>query len=192
MFRIVSFVLTLLIMACGGKSAYVNKIEHEQKRRNAVFINPEQSPLDTAEIRLFKGLHFFAPDEQYRVSATITWLPQIGYVQLPQSDGNTMPYMQIAVIDFSLLGKNYQLSCYQNEQMKQQHILFIPFSDVTNGKQTYAGGRYIDLPYVDRKNEVELDFNLAYVPFFAHSPRYSCPKVPAHNHLPLEIFAGEK
>jgi uncharacterized protein len=183
---------SLALLGCSTKSDYTNQIEYEQKRRQAVFINPEESPLDTAEIARFKGLHFFAPDESFKVTALITWLPQIAYLNMPQTGGETKDYMQTAVIDFELKGTAFQLPVYQNEEMKRNRTLFVPFTDLTTGKETYHVGRYIDLPYNDHHREVTLDFNFAYIPYCAHSARYSCPVVPKENFLNIAITAGER
>jgi uncharacterized protein (DUF1684 family) len=189
-----SFAILLLIVlaACNSKSDYINSIEREHVRRQAVFMNPEQSPLDTSEIPKFKGLQFFPANEAFKTTATITWLPQINYVNIPQSGGDVVPYMQTAVVDFTIDNKPFQLPAYQTEQMKQSHLLFIPFTDLTNGTETYNGGRYIDLPYVDTHKEFIIDFNLSYIPYCAHTPRYSCPVVPKANHLDIAITAGER
>jgi uncharacterized protein (DUF1684 family) len=51
---------------------------------------------------------------------------------------------------------------------KKQHlkiIFFLPFSDLTSGKESYIGGRYIDLKF-ERKT-IAVDFNLAYNPYCA-------------------------
>jgi uncharacterized protein len=186
------FIFGLLLIGCNTKSEYTNQVEHEQKRRQAVFINPKESPLDTAEIAQFKGLHFFPPDESFNVIATITWLPQIAYLNMPQTGGDTRDYMQTAVIDFELMGTHFQLPVYQNDEMKSNRTLFVPFTDLTSGKETYHGGRYIDLPYNDHHKEVTLDFNFSYIPYCAHSARYSCPIVPKENFLNIAITAGEK
>jgi uncharacterized protein (DUF1684 family) len=185
-------VISILLIACTTKSSYTNQVEIEQKRRQAVFIDPEQSPLDTAEIRLFNGLKFFAPDEAFKVNATITWLPQIVYLKMPQTSGASEDYMQTAVLDFTLNDQAFQLPVYQNEEMKRNRTLFVPFSDKTNGKETYNGGRYIDLPYNDHRNDVVLDFNYAYIPYCAHTPRYACPVVPKENNIDIAITVGER
>lgn len=185
-------IVAVLVAACGGKSAYINKVEQDQVRRNAVFINPEQSPLDTSEIKTFQGLHFYAPDEAYSLKGIITWLPQVGYIDMPHTNGSALPYMQTAVIDFELQGQHLQLPAYQTEAMRSKRILFVPFTDPTNGSETYEGGRYLDLPYVDRKAEIDIDFNFAYIPFCKHSAKFVCPKVPEANHIPIAIQAGER
>ncbi len=75
--------------------------------------------------------------------------------------------------------------------------LFLPFADRTNGAETYGGGRYVydtikgaDLGKVGRR--VVLDFNFAYNPSCAYSPRWICPLAPAENRLPFPVSAGEK
>jgi uncharacterized protein (DUF1684 family) len=186
-----SFVL-LAVIACNTKSDYVNQVEHEQKRRQAVFVKPGESPLDTAEIAQFKGLRFFAIDESFKVPAKITWMPQIMYLNLPRTGGDTSDFMQTAVLDFTLSGRSFQLPVYQDDEMKRSRILFVPFTDLTTGKETYHVGRYIDLPYNDHRNDVIIDFNFAYIPYCAHSARYSCPVVPKENHLDIAVTAGER
>lgn len=190
--KLITICITGLLIACNGKSDYVNNIEQEHLRRQAVFLDPALSPLDTAEIRQFKGLHFFPVNEALKTTAVITWLPQISYLNIPQSGGDIVPYMQTAVVDFTIGNTPFQLPAYQTEEMKQKHLLFIPFTDLTNGKETYNGGRYIDLPYVDTKREYTLDFNLSYIPYCAYTHRYSCPIVPKENNLTIAVTAGEK
>jgi uncharacterized protein len=69
--------------------------------------------------------------------------------------------------------------------------LFLPFTDLTNGVQTYQGGRYLDLR-IPQGDEIVIDFNQSYNPYCAYSGRYSCPVVPSENHLDMEVLAGVK
>ena len=84
---------------------------------------------------------------------------------------------------------------YQGEALSKtdeyKDYLLIPFTDTTNGKETYGGGRYIDFA-IPASEMVTLDFNLAYNPSCAYSSRYSCPIPPRENRLKAEIRAGEK
>ena len=71
--------------------------------------------------------------------------------------------------------------------------LFIPFTDRTNGHETYGGGRYLDAPLPEANApEITLDFNRAYNPYCAYNNAYSCPVPPAENRLQVAIPAGEK
>ena len=68
--------------------------------------------------------------------------------------------------------------------------LFLPFRDATNGKQTYGGGKYLDLK-IPEGNEIIIDFNKSYHPYCAYNAHdYNCPIVPEENTLSLEIKAG--
>lgn len=76
--------------------------------------------------------------------------------------------------------------------------LFIPFKDLTSGRQTYGGGRYLvdaikgsDLG-LTQNGKLILDFNFAYSPSCAWTPDFVCPLSPSENSLPTAIQAGEK
>ena len=69
--------------------------------------------------------------------------------------------------------------------------MFLPFSDLTNGKESYIGGRYIDIEIQDAA-VWEIDFNKAYNPYCAYNHKYSCPIVPLENDLEVAIYAGVK
>ena len=69
--------------------------------------------------------------------------------------------------------------------------LFIPFKDLTTGKETYGAGRYLEA-MKEPGDSVWLDFNLCYQPYCAYNLEYSCPLVPAENTLPVAVRAGEK
>lgn len=76
--------------------------------------------------------------------------------------------------------------------------LFLPFGDPTNQIETYSGGRYLidSIKGVDHGNTEDdrliLDFNFAYNPSCAYSPRWTCPLASETNRLPMAVLAGEK
>jgi uncharacterized protein (DUF1684 family) len=71
--------------------------------------------------------------------------------------------------------------------------LFIAFTDRTNYKETFLGGRYLDLSTNDIKdNNVELDFNKCYNPHTAYEKGYPYLIPPTENSLIIDIKAGEK
>lgn len=69
--------------------------------------------------------------------------------------------------------------------------LFLPFTDMTCGDESYLGGRYIDMKMPTSK-WITIDFNKAYNPYCVYNDNYSCPIVPSENHLDIEIKAGVK
>jgi hypothetical protein len=69
--------------------------------------------------------------------------------------------------------------------------LFVPFTDLTSGSETYPGGRYIDLD-LTKSGIYVLDFNRAYNPYCYYNKTYDCPIPPRENRLQVPIRAGEK
>lgn len=70
-------------------------------------------------------------------------------------------------------------------------LFFVPFSDPGNGKESYGGGRYLDLVIKPGKS-VQIDFNYAYNPYCAYDASFVCARIPGFNRMSREIEAGEK
>ncbi len=103
------------------------------------------------------------------------------------SDGSERTYMRAAKVTLDIRGSEQTLTLYDTGHSG----LFLPFRDATSGRESYAGGRYLDLTPDDEGNVV-IDFNLAYSPFCAYNDSYSCALPPAENWLTVPIEAGEK
>ena len=84
------------------------------------------------------------------------------------------------------------MSYLRKGEMSDSVELFIPFTDLTGGKTTYGGGRYLDVKATLSNKKVWVDFNLAYNPYCAYNVNFSCPIPPKQNHLPMAIEAGEQ
>lgn len=104
-------------------------------------------------------------------------------------------YEKYGELHFTIDGKICKLNVYRSLDLKKtdeyKDYLFLPFSDTTNGNETYLGGRYIDLKITDG-NTMVIDFNKAYNPYCAYNSKYSCPAVPQENVLDVAIRAGVK
>lgn len=166
--------------------------------RDKEFRNRAESPLREEDFATFKGLNYFPENKEFRVKAQLTRTSDEKYFQMPTSSGITKKFVKYGVLNFELNGKKYSLYVYQADLAvlkklpEYADLLFVPFKDLTNGKETYGVGRYIDIKQPST-GEVILDFNLAYNPNCAYgSDRYSCPIPPKENFLRVEIKAGEK
>lgn len=166
-----------------------------QEKMNKEFKNPELSPLPDRYRKNFNGLDFFAPDSNYIITAKFTKSLEALPFRMATSTGGHTEEVIYGKVSFVLEGKTHELEVYQNMELVQEEeykdYLFLPFSDRTNGNETYEGGRYLDLS-VPEGNTVVLDFNKAYNPYCAYNPKYSCPLVPEQNRLAVEIRAGVK
>src|SRR5687767_7643948 len=152
--------------------------------RDKEFRNQTESPLKEEDFAAFKGLNYFSETKEFRVIAKFTRASDEKYFQMPTSSGITKKFVKYGVLNFNLNGEKYSLNIYQADLVALEkfpeyaNLLFVPFKDLTNGKETYGGGRYIDIkqPSTD---EVILDFNLAYNPNCSYgSDRYNCPIPP--------------
>jgi uncharacterized protein (DUF1684 family) len=70
--------------------------------------------------------------------------------------------------------------------------LWLVFGDVTNGRETYAGGRFLYSEPPGRDGAVVVDFNRAYNPPCVFSAFATCPVPWPANRLPIRVEAGEQ
>jgi len=144
-----------------------------------------------------KLLTFFDADSNYRVVATFTKIDdKIGF-KMPTSAKSIQQYYRYGKISFTINGTALELFVYQPKDVvsfdEEEDLLFIPFFDLTNGSDTYEGGRYIDISSKDIvNNTVVIDFNKAYNPYCCYTSGYHCPIPPKENSLNFAMKAGEK
>ncbi|MDP2089046.1 MAG: DUF1684 domain-containing protein [Flavobacteriaceae bacterium] len=170
-------------------------VQKYQEELNRDYANPISSPLKPEDLATFKALDFFTADENFKVEATLELTPNDPVFEMATTTDRKPLYKRFGIASFSLNGKEYKLSVYQNQQLlldfEYRNYLFLPFTDAANGHESYKGGRYIDLE-IPANNKLIIDFNKAYNPYCAYNSKYSCPLVPSENHLDLEIKAGVK
>jgi uncharacterized protein (DUF1684 family) len=174
--------------------AALQKIAEHRKKQESEFRDPEKSPLEKKDRKKFKGLKYFPVDLEYRVNARFVRNIKPEVFKMKTSTTRLPDYTTYATVYFTIDGQEYALEVYQSpDLMKKEEYkdyLFIPFTDKTNGHETYDVGRYLELR-IPEGDEIVLDFNLCYNPYCSYSPNYSCPIPPAVNNLPIEIKAGE-
>lgn len=171
------------------------KVQVFRNELTTVFADSIKSPLTTEDRRNFHGLDFFAPDAKYFVNAQFRRTKNEKPFEMKTSTARLPIYVKYGELTFTLDGKMFKLNVYQNVELvkKKEYTdyLFLPFSDLTSGKETYIGGRYIDLK-IPKGDTMAIDFNQAYNPYCAYNYKYSCPIVPLENDLGIEIKAGVK
>jgi uncharacterized protein (DUF1684 family) len=169
--------------------------EDFQKNLNQEFANPDKSPLTEDDRLKFTALEFFPIDPEFIVEATFTKSKNEKAFAMKTTTERTPLYVKYGEISFTIKGEKFKLNVYQNlELIKRKEFkkhLFLPFSDLTSGNETYIGGRYLDLQ-IPRGNTVVIDFNNSYNPYCAYNYKYSCPIVPMENDLLTHINAGVK
>ena len=142
-------------------------------------------------------LHFFPVSETYKVNARVERIYEAPWFKMETSGKVKKVYRTYAVLHFQLNGSSYKLHVYQSQELmeikKYADHLFIPFTDLTTGEETYENGRYIDMTVTDLEgSSYVIDFNKAYNPYCAYiTDVYNCPVPPKENDLAVAIKAGE-
>ena len=162
---------------------------------NLEFKNPEESPLTKEGIDIFESLDFYKIDEKYNVKAKLVRTPFNPVFGMKTTTSRLPKYKKYGVATFYIDGKEFKLNVYQNQSLLAQKdledYLFIPYTDLTSGNDSYSGGKYIDLR-IPKGDVLIIDFNKSYNPYCAYNHKYSCPIPPKENFLNIRIEAGVK
>jgi uncharacterized protein len=192
----VLLLLPLSVFAQNEKQKFIDENMEWRKKMNEEFRDSTQTPFTKEGWKVFKEVSFFPINLKYRVVAKLVLTPDEKPFEMPRSKGNTGTYRKYGEASFTLDGKKCKLSVYQfmktinDPQYKDD--LFLPYKDLTNTKETYGGGRFIEMK-IPAGDELVIDFNQSFNPLCCyHNPKYSCPIPPEENHLQVKIKAGEK
>ena len=140
----------------------------------------------------FKHLLYFPPDPRYAVKARLEKFTEQREVKIITTRKLEKTFYRYGRVHFQLQGKDQVLTALKSSlEGPDADYLFIPFKDMTNGKETYEVGRFLDVPEPEQ-GEFILDFNRCYNPLCNYSPAYNCPLPPLENFLDIAVPAGEK
>lgn len=172
---------------------YEQQVQASRVEKDAAFRTRDDSPIPAAARPAFAGLPYFAIDRAYRVPAVLTVDPAARAVVIELSTSSTelRRMRKVGALGFTVLGGSYTLTAFVDADAPDMRRLFVPFGDLTNGAETYKGGRYLEL---DRTPTglYDLDFNRAYHPYCVYDPSYVCPVPPRENRMTVAIKAGER
>ena len=173
----------------------LSSAEKFQTELNKSYADSLKSPLMKEDLKQFKGLDFFSINEKFIVEATFIRTKKEKPFGMKTTTSRTPLYKKYGELYFEIDGKAFKLNVYQNVDLNKkpgyEDYLFLPFSDLTCGKESYIGGRYVDMK-IQKGKTWTIDFNKAYNPYCAYNYEYSCPIVPLENDLDIEILAGVK
>ena len=193
-------ILTLLFLALFNfgftqEKFDVAAVEKFQKELNTEYADAKASPLTAEDLETFKSLDFYPISEKFFVTAKFVRTENEKSFEMKTSTDRKPMYVKFGEAHFEIDGKPLQLNIYQNIELSKQDeykdYLFLPFSDLTCGKESYIGGKYIDMK-TPTGETIFIDFNKSYNLLCAYNHKYSCPKVPLENDLKIEIKAGVK
>ncbi len=177
------------------KGKFFDKNYNARIDKQFEFADTLRSPFNREEIKNHKSFKYFDIDEYYKIKAKFSVDTSHPSFEMSTTTKRKPIYRVYGYLDFIISDTLYKLTAYQNMGYKNHpeygNYLFVPFTDLSNGKQTYEGGRYLDI-LIPNSDSIFTDFNETYNPYCAYSNRWSCPLVPFENHLNTNINAGEK
>lgn len=166
---------------------------HERWRavRDDLFGRHPQSAIAPEDRKGFRGLRYFPYDPRLRFTAPLIAAPESERFQVQTSTGEDIWLRPMGRVELPVgTLPVFWIDVYGGG-------IFLPFRDLTAGKETYGGGRYLldtvkgaDLGSAD-DGRLILDLNFAYHPSCHYNYRWSCPLAGPESRLEARIEAGE-
>lgn len=178
-----------LAAACARPTEdYAAKVGAAREAKDESFKTASDSPVPPDKRAILLPLRYFPIDENFAIPASLEPIQQRTRMQVPTSTGKVRDLESIGTLKFSWKGKPLRLTAFLEEG---DHRLFVPFTDLTTGTETYAAGRYLNLDPTATGIYV-VDFNAAYHPYCYYSDEFDCPFPPPENRLQISIPVGER
>lgn len=169
---------------------------HWRSVRDRLFREHPQSPLAASRRAQFRGIDCFAYDPALRFTVGMAPAIEREAIELEAGKDGTVTLIPFAMTIGLEAPLGKELTLYWIDGYGGG--VFLPFGDATNGRESFAGGRYLldtiksaDLGS-DEDGGLILDFNFSYYPSCAYSEAWVCPLSPIENRLPVEIRGGER
>jgi uncharacterized protein (DUF1684 family) len=193
-FQLIGLLFLLPVALSAQPDSAIYEIEQYRFEKEAKFRDPKESPLDKKLRKKFRGLKYYPVNLDYRVKARFVKTENPVLFKMKTTTTRLPEYQKYGEVHFKLDGQDRILEVYQSPEITAkpglEDHLFIPFTDETNGIDTYEVGRYMDIR-IPMSEEIIIDFNKSYNPYCSYGSAYSCPIPPEANHLPLKVQAGE-
>lgn len=172
-------------------AAYTSELTEARAAKDEAFRGASDSPIPKEKRDALLPLKYFPVDPNYAVPAVLKLSENRPIFEMPTSTGALRRMQLVGELQFSLQGQPRSLGAFVEEGTQQITRLFVPFADMTTGKDTYAAGRYLDIEPTGT-GYYTIDFNRAYNPYCAYNASYECPFPPPSNRLDVAVTAGEK
>jgi uncharacterized protein len=138
-------------------------------------------------------LKYFDVDPAFVFKGRLTEFNPKDTVTIYGTKGEPRIAVRYGFIEINYQNQRIKINVYQGNTAAGEIYYSIWFTDKTTDKETYGVGRYIDFEKADDPDHIyTIDFNLAYNPYCAYSPNFSCAIPTKEDFIPISIEAGEK
>jgi uncharacterized protein len=151
---------------------------------------------DSPNRESFHGLHWYGPNQDYRVLAK--WVPYnpVKVCSMSTVIGTTLQLPCPGAAEFQIRGNTYRLEPAVEDPDEER--LFFVMRDLTSNAsgKSYPAGRFLYTAYpdhgLDQPGHLWLDFNRLENPPCAYTAYATCPLPPRANRLNVELPVGEQ
>jgi len=172
---------------------YIDTVMAGRAEKDQFLRTDKDSPIPAQARATFPGLPYYEIKPEFRLPSLLTErrgeAPVI--IEMQTTGTETDKMRRVGTLGFSIGADQYTLTAFADVNDRTMEKLFVPFGDLTNGKETYGGGRYMNLRRT-ATGLYDLDFNQAFHPYCVYNPTWICPVPPRENRLPVAIPAGER
>lgn len=192
------FINLILLASCGKnytpeEKNYIEKIKKYRSEKDQYMKNDPGSPFNFKGKIDFEPLKYYDPDPELVFKSRLYEYDKRDTVKVFGTKGEERIAVIFGFVKFNYKNKEYELNVYKGAAGDGEEYYSIWFTDYTTGNQTYGVGRYLDFELNPDSNfTYTIDFNLAYNPYCAYSPKYSCAVPTKEDHIDLVVEAGEK
>ncbi len=180
----VAFAIAAIYSLSKSKPNFEEAVKEDREKYLSDLIEMEDSPV--SGLSEFHEFYYFDPKSSWVIQADFQADPSGESFPVYMTDGSTEELPMAGKATFEIDGTNYTVLIFDEGE-----TYLFPFTDATNDKETYGGGRYINLEKTSN-NRLTIDFNKAHNFYCAYNERFVCPVPPKENALPVRVEAGEK
>jgi len=199
-FTIFILIIVIINVSCAEKNPetkemkeYISSLLDERAGKDSSFQFDLHSPfiLDTSV--KFSKLKYFEPNPDFIFKSKLFYKENPDTITNMGTKGEARTVIVIGYVELKKDDTVYKLNIYKGFSRTGEQYYSIWFTDKTTGKETYGVGRYLDFELnADSGFVYSIDFNKAYNPYCAYTPRYSCPIPREEDYIDMAIEAGEK
>ncbi len=197
-FLIITLISGLFVYSCSKSYSpetekYIKSVELARMHKDSLFEFASGSPFNLKEKVEFHNLNYFDVDTSFIFESKFHTASSKDTLTIYGTKGEARETVRIGYLSFNYANKSINLNVYKSSNENGQSHYGVWFTDKTTNNQTYGVGRYLDFEMADDTNHIyTIDFNLAYNPFCAYSPAYSCAIPTKEDYIGIAIKAGEK
>ncbi len=179
-------IIAIMYYSLSGSESYVEIGQKQRETFLKSLMAEQDSPI--ANLKDFSGIKYFEADKIFIIDADYQAISSTEQGLILMTDSTKSEIKKAGKATFSLNGKTFTVSIFDEGE-----IFLLPFRDLTNNKETYGGGRFINIPKDKLKEKtIEIDFNNAHNFYCAYNESFICPIPPKENFIDTEVRAGEK